>query len=264
MKTISANLNVMIKACENASKSLIRDFGEVEKLQVSIKGPSDFVTNADKKVEKTLISELQKSRPNYSILSEESEPIIKNNSEFKWIIDPIDGTLNFLHGLPHFAISLALEKNNEIICGIVFDPIKNEMFFAEKDQGAYLNNQRIRVSKKKKFENSLILTGGPLPAHKNKKIVLEELIKISNKLNSPLRIMGSAALDMAYIASGRADAYFKRDLNYWDIAAGIVLVKESGGFISDYSGKNNFVNNKNIIASNNNINHELIEILGKK
>ena len=152
MKTISANLNVMVKACENASKSLIRDFGEIEKLQVSVKGPSDFVTNADKKVEKVLISELQKSRPNYSILSEESEPIIKSNSEFKWIIDPIDGTLNFLHGLPHFAISLALEKNNEIICGIIFDPIKNEMFFAEKGRGAYVNNQRIRVSKKKNLK----------------------------------------------------------------------------------------------------------------
>ena len=264
MKSISANLNIMIKASEKASKALIRDFGEVEKLQVSIKGPLDFVSNADTKAEKIIIEELSKARKNYSILSEEDGSKIGKDKNNIWIIDPIDGTTNYLHGVPHFAISIALKSNNEIISGVIYDPIKDEMFYAEKNNGAYYNNQRIRVSKKKKFENSLILTGGPLPAHKNKKIVLEELIKASNKLNSPLRIMGSAALDMAYIASGRADAYFKRDLNYWDIAAGIILVKESGGFISDYSGNNNFVNNKNIIASNNNINHELIEILDKK
>ena len=247
MKTISANLNVMIKACENASKSLIRDFGEIEKLQVSIKGPSDFVTNADKKVEKTLISELQKSRPNYSILSEESEPIIKSNSEFKWIIDPIDGTLNFLHGLPHFAISLALEKNNEIICGIVFDPIKNEMFFAEKDQGAYLNNQRIRVSKKKKLEDCLFATGGNI-SEKNK-----------TNTNIIIRRSGSAALDMAYVAAGRFDGYFQKNLNIWDIAAGIIIVKEAGGIINEIDLSKN--NNIKVLAYNSSINDKLVKNL---
>ena len=161
MKTISANMNVMIMACEKASKSLIRDFGEIEKLQVSVKGPSDFVSSADKKVEKTLISELKKSRPNYSILSEEIGEIKSENSEYRWIIDPIDGTLNFLHGIPHFAISLALEKKNEIICGVIYDPIKNEMFLAEKEKGAYVNNQRIRVSSRKKLKDCMIFTGGP-------------------------------------------------------------------------------------------------------
>ena len=152
MKTFSANLNIMIKACDKASRSLIRDFGEIEKLQVSIKGPSDYVSSADTNVEKNLINELKKARPNYSILSEESGEKINKDSEYKWIIDPIDGTLNFLHGIPHFSISIALEKNKEIVCGIIFDPIKNEMFIAEKNEGAYLNNQKIRVSNRKKIK----------------------------------------------------------------------------------------------------------------
>ena len=178
MRTFSANLNVIIKACEKASKSLIRDYGEIEKLQVSIKGPSDFVSSADKKVEENLINELSKARPDYSILSEEIGEIKNKNTECKWIIDPIDGTLNFLNGIPHFAISVALEKNNQIICGVVFDPIKNEMFLAEKDQGAYLNNQKITVSKRKKIRESLILTGGPSFSEKNRSEVFKEYIKI--------------------------------------------------------------------------------------
>ena len=249
MRTFSANLNVIIKACEKASKSLIRDYGEIEKLQVSIKGPSDFVSSADKKVEENLINELSKARPDYT--------------ECKWIIDPIDGTLNFLNGIPHFAISVALEKNNQIICGVVFDPIKNEMFLAEKDQGAYLNNQKITVSKRKKIRESLILTGGPSFSEKNRSEVFKEYIKISEHTLSPLRKMGSASLDIAYVAAGRADGYFQRNLKYWDIAAGIILVKEAGGLISDYCGKANFISEKKIIASNSGINTKLIELLSK-
>ncbi len=261
MKSISANLNVIIKACEKASKSLIRDFGEIENLQVSIKGPSDFVSSADKKVEKTLIRELEKARPDYSFLSEEIGKIDKKNKNYKWIIDPIDGTLNFLHGIPHFAISVALEKEKEIVCGAIYDPIKDELFFAEKNQGAFLNNQKIRVSKRKTIKDCMLLTGGPSSKSNNKQISLQEYEKISNTITSPLRKMGSAALDMAYIAAGRADGFFQRNLNYWDVAAGLIIVREAGGIISDFSGTKEFVEKKNIIATNSYINKDLVNLL---
>ena len=261
MKSISANLNVIIKACEKASKSLIRDFGEIENLQVSIKGPSDFVSSADKKVEKTLIKELEKARPDYSFLSEEIGKIDKKNKNYKWIIDPIDGTLNFLHGIPHFAISVALEKEKEIVCGVIYDPIKDELFFAEKNQGAFLNNQKIRVSKRKTIKDCMLLTGGPSSKSNNKQISLQEYEKISNTITSPLRKMGSAALDMAYIAAGRADGFFQRNLNYWDVAAGLIIIREAGGIISDFSGTKEFVEKKNIIATNSYINKDLVNLL---
>ena len=260
MRLSSANINVMVNACRKASKNLIRDFGEVEKLQVSIKGPGDFVTMTDKKVEKILIDELQKARSNYSILSEEIGEI-KNDEEFKWIIDPIDGTSNFLHGIPHFGISVALEKNKEIICGIIFDPIKNEIFSTEKGNGSYLNNQRIRVSSRKKLEDCILFTGGPRHVSKNKEVTLEEYKKFSSKVFIPIRKMGSGALDMAYVAAGRCDGFYQRNLNYWDIAAGILLVKEAGGFVTDFNGDNKYVENKTILASNPNISEEMIEVL---
>ena len=260
MRLSSANINVMVNACRKASKNLIRDFGEVEKLQVSIKGPGDFVTMTDKKVEKILIDELQKARSNYSILSEEIGEI-KNDEEFKWIIDPIDGTSNFLHGIPHFGISVALEKNKEIICGIIFDPIKNEIFSTEKGNGSYLNNQRIRVSSRKKLEDCILFTGGPRHASKNKEVTLEEYKKFSAKVFIPIRKMGSAALDMAYVAAGRCDGCWHRDLNYWDIAAGILLVKEAGGFVTDFIGTDKYIENKTILAANSRINEAMIEVL---
>ena len=260
MRLSSANINVMVNACRKASKNLIRDFGEVEKLQVSIKGPGDFVTMTDKKVEKILIDELQKARSNYSILSEEIGEI-KNDEEFKWIIDPIDGTSNFLHGIPHFGISVALEKNKEIICGIIFDPIKNEIFSTEKGNGSYLNNQRIRVSSRKKLEDCILFTGGPRQASKNKEVTLEEYKKFSSKVFIPIRKMGSAALDMAYVAAGRCDGCWHRDLNYWDIAAGILLVKEAGGFVTDFIGADKYIENKTILAANSRINEAMIEVL---
>ena len=260
MRLSSANINVMVNACRKASKNLIRDFGEVEKLQVSIKGPGDFVTMTDKKVEKILIDELQKARSNYSILSEEIGEI-KNDEEFKWIIDPIDGTSNFLHGIPHFGISVALEKNKEIICGIIFDPIKNEIFSTEKGSGSYLNSQRIRVSSRKKLEDCILFTGGPRHASKNKEVTLEEYKKFSSKVFIPIRKMGSAALDMAYVAAGRCDGCWHRDLNYWDIAAGILLVKEAGGFVTDFIGTDKYIENKTILASNSRINEAMIDVL---
>ena len=243
MNSISANLNVMIKASEKASKILIRDFGEIEKLQVSKKGPSDFVTNSDLRVEKIIIEELKKAKPNYSIISEENG--IENNKDKNntWIIDPIDGTVNFLHGIPHFAISIALRSDNEIVSGLIFDPIKNEMFFAEKDNGAFFNNHRIRVSKKNELSDCLFATGG----------------KMNQEPDLSYRKSGCAALDMAYVASGRYDGYFQYNLNLWDIAAGIVLVKEAGGMLNQIDLSHN--KNIKIIASSTVINSKLLEKL---
>ena len=241
MNSISANLNLMIKACEKASKILIRDFGEIEKLQVSKKGPSDFVTNSDLKTEKIIIEELSKGRPDHSIISEENG--VKNNKDSKntWIIDPIDGTINFLHGVPHFATSIALKHNNEIVSGLIFDPIKDEMFYAEKNNGAYLNNKRIRVSKKNDIKECLFATSGV----------------IEKKMEFSFRKTGSAALDMAYIACGRFDGYFQKNLNLWDIAAGMILVEEAGGIINKID-LNNYQELK-IIASSPNINSKLMD-----
>ena len=243
MNSISANLNIMIKAAEKASKVLIRDFGEVEKLQVSVKGPSDFVTNADKKAEKIIIEELSKSRKKFSILSEEIGEIKNSDINNVWIIDPIDGTTNFLHGVPHFAISIALKSNNEIISGLIFDPIKNEMFYAEKNNGTYFNNQRVRVSKKKILEECLFATGG-------KK-------EIKSDLNT--RKSGSAALDIAYVAAGRYDGYFQNNLNLWDVAAGIIIIKEAGGIVNEINLSN--CSNIKIIASSSRINEKMLEKL---
>ena len=243
MQSISANLNVMIKAAEKASRALIRDFGEIEKLQVSIKGPTDFVSNADLKAEKIIIEELKKARPYYSIISEEDGSENNKDKEHTWIIDPIDGTTNFLHGVPHFAISIALKYGNEIISGLIYDPIKDEMFYAEKDSGAFFNNQRIRVSKKKELNSCLFATGGVA----------------KNEVDLPLRKSGSAALDIAYVAAGRYDGYFQNDLNLWDIAAGIILVKEAGGMINEIDLSQN--KNIQIRASSMAIKDKMLEKL---
>ena len=247
MNSISANLNIMIKACEKASKTLIRDFGEVEKLQVSIKGPLDFVSNADTKAEKVIINELTKSRKNYSIISEEDGSKVNEDKNNVWIIDPIDGTTNFLHGIPHFAISIALKSYNEIVSGVIYDPIKDEMFYAEKNNGAYFNNQRIKVSKKKNLENCLFATGSDND-EKNK-----------TKKNIKIRNFGSAALDMAYVAAGRLDGFFEKNLNIWDIAAGIIIIKEAGGIINDIDINKN--KNIKVLASSSSINEKFTQNL---
>ena len=243
MISISSNLNVMIKAAEKASKSVIRDFGEVEKLQVSKKGPYDFVTKTDKHVEKILIEELSKTKINYSFLSEEIGKINNKDKENIWIIDPIDGTTNFLHGIPHFAICIALKSNDEIISGLIFDPIKDEMFYAEKNKGAFLNNQRLRVSKKSSLDDCLFSSN-------------HEGVKFSN-LN--IRYSGSAALDLAYVASGRFDGYFHNKINIWDIAAGALMVEEAGGIVNNLNNFN--VNNIDIRASSVAINDKMLENL---
>ena len=243
MISISANLNIMIKAAEKASKSIIRDFGEIEKLQVSKKGPRDFVTKTDKNVEKILIEELSKTKKNYSFLTEETGTIKNKDKENIWIIDPIDGTTNFLHGIPHFAISIALRSKNELLSGLIFDPIKDEMFFSEKDKGAFLNNQRLRVSKKNFLDDCLFSSNN-------------EGVKFSN-LN--MRCTGSAALDLAYVAAGRFDGYFQNKINLWDVAAGALMIKEAGGIINDINQYD--INNINIKASSAAIYDKMLEKL---
>ena len=246
-----------------ASRSLIRDFGELENLQVSSKGPGDFVSSADKRTEKTIIEELQKAHPEFGIVTEETGIINKSNIKNRWIIDPIDGTMNFLNGIPQFAISIAYEENNEIICGVIFNPISNEMFCAEKGNGAYLNNTRIRVSNKKKLKDALLVTGGPKGASKIKNEIYSEYINVSNNVSN-VRKFGSAALDMAYVACGRFDGYWQRELNYWDIAAGVIILREAGGFIDFFEDDINYPLKKNVLASNSNIHQELKELINKK
>ena len=243
MISISSNLNIMIKAVEKASKSVVRDFGEVEKLQVSKKGPNDFVTKTDKHVEKILIEELSKMKKNYSIISEEVGKINKKDKENIWIIDPIDGTTNFLHGIPHFAISIALQTNGAIVSGLIFDPIKDEMYYSEKNKGAFLNNQRLRVSKKNSLDECLFSSN-------------HEGVKFSS-LN--MRYSGCSSLDLAYVASGRLDGYFQNKINLWDVAAGALMVEEAGGIVNDI---NKFdANNIDIRASSSTINDKLLEKL---
>ena len=245
MNSISPNLNLMIKACEKASKIIIRDFGELENLQVSKKGPKDFVTKTDKRVEKILIEELSKSKKNYSFITEETGKIINKNKDIFWIIDPIDGTTNFLHGVPHFAISIALKDEEEIVAGLIFDPIKNEIFYAEKNNGSFFNNSRVRVSNKSILEDCLF-------ASNNEGVKL-----IYHKLN--LRNTGCAALDLAYVGCGRFDGYFHNKINLWDIAAGKIIIEEAGGRVNDIS---NFqINNIDIRAANINIYEKMLKKL---
>ena len=243
MISISSNLNLMIKAVEKASKSVIRDFGEIEKLQVSKKGPNDFVTKTDKNVEKILIEELSRTKKNYSFISEEIGKINNKDKENIWIIDPIDGTVNFLHGIPHFAISIALQSDGQIISGLIFDPIKDEMYYSEKNKGSYLNNQRLRVSKRSSLDKCLFSSN-------------HEGVRFSN-LN--MRYSGCAALDLAYVASGRLDGYFHNKINIWDIAAGALMIEEAGGIVNDLNKFN--INNINIKASSSAINDKMLEKL---
>ena len=263
MRLNSPQINLMTKACMKASRSLIRDFGEIENLQVSSKGPGDFVTSADKRTEKIIIDELQKADPEFGIVTEEAGIINKSNTKNRWIIDPIDGTMNFLNGIPQFAISIGYEEDGEIKSGIIFNPIMNEMFSAEKGNGAFLNNSRIRVSNKKKINDALLVTGGPKGASKIKEKIYAEYINVSNNVSN-VRKYGSAALDIAYVACGRFDGYWQRELNYWDIAAGLIILKEAGGLVNFFEEDTNFPLKKNILATNSNIHEKLRDLINKK
>ena len=245
MNSISPNLNIMIKACEKVSKIIIRDFGEIENLQVTKKGPKDFVTKTDKRVEKIIIEELSKTKKDYSFITEETGKILNKNKDIFWIIDPIDGTINFLHGIPHFAISLALKVEEEITSGLIFDPIKNEIFYAEKNAGSFMNNSRVRVSNKSNLEECLFASNN------------DGVKSVYPKLN--LRNTGCAALDLAYVGCGRLDGYFHNKINLWDIAAGKIIIEEAGGKVNNI---NNFEFNKiDIRAGNSNIYDKMVKKL---
>ena len=245
MNSISANLNLMIKASEKASEVIIRDFGELENLQVSKKGPKDFVTKTDKRVEKIIIDELTKSKKNYSFITEETGKILNKNRDIFWIVDPIDGTTNFLHGIPHFAISIALQIDGEIISGLIYDPIKNEIFYAEKNSGSFMNNNRVRVSNKSNIDECLFATDN------------YGIKKIYPKIN--LRNTGCAALDLAYVGCGRFDGYFHNHINIWDIAAGKIIIEEAGGKVNNI--KDFKINKIDIRAGNPNIYDKMLKKL---
>ena len=251
-------INIMTKAAYKAGNILIKDFREVENLQVSKKGIGDFVTSADLSSEKAIIKILQKGYPEIEIMSEETSSKTNLNKHEKiWIIDPLDGTLNFLHGLPHFAISMALMVNEEIISGIIYDPIKDELFWAEKGIGAFLNGKRIRVSARSQLKDALVSTGIPWKgmesSHKNYLKILENIMKSS----SGIRRYGAAALDLAYVAAGRYDAFWEFNLKTWDIAAGALIVKEAGGYVGNINKNENYLYTGNIYACNNNLLDEL-------
>lgn len=246
---LSPNMNIIIRAAEKAGRSLIRDFGEVEQLQVSRKGPGDFVSAADKRSEEIIFEELRKARPDYCFMMEESGEVKGDNPDYCWIIDPLDGTTNFLHGLPHWCISIALEERGEVIAGAVFDPVKNELFRAEKGTGAFIRNKRLRVSGRDKLETALVTTGAPKRAKDTVNQFIAEYEAMIDKVPG-LRRYGAAALDLAYVAAGRFDGFWERDLNPWDMAAGYLIVREAGGLISQIDGRGNPIHKGNVLAAN--------------
>ena len=258
MQPRSAILNVMTAAAQKAARGLVRDFGEIENLQVSKKGPADFVSNADKKAEKTLVYELSKARPNFGVLLEEGGEIEGSDTSNRWIIDPLDGTSNFLHGLPHFSISIALERDGEPFAGVIYETVTDQMFAAENGIGAYLNNRRLRVSARTKLEESLFATGIPFAGKDDHDRFLTQLKEVM-AVSAGVRRFGSAALDLAYVAAGRFEGFWEIGLQPWDIAAGIVLVREAGGFVTDVAGGNGMMESGEIIAANDHIHGMLLK-----
>jgi myo-inositol-1(or 4)-monophosphatase len=255
--TSSPLLNVMMRAIATASRSLVRDFGEVEHLQVSKKGPGDFVSAADHRAEKILREELEKSRPDYSFVMEESGEISGKDKNHTWIIDPLDGTNNFLHGLPHFATTVALQKGKEIVAAVTYDPLRDEMFYAEKGFGAFMNQRRLRVSERRSLSDSLLATGRPYQA--KGAIPLATLQAISSVVPC-IRQTGSAALDLAYVAAGRLDGAWAHNLARWDIAAGVLIVREAGGCITDIKGKEITPETSDIVAANLHLHGPLLKL----
>jgi myo-inositol-1(or 4)-monophosphatase len=235
MAVRSALITVMTRAAEKAGKALIRDFGEVEQLQVSRKGPSDFVSQADMRSEKMLREELSRARPDWGFLMEEAGASKGKDASARWIVDPLDGTTNFLHGLPHWSISIAAERDGELVAGVVYDPVKDEMFWAERGAGAFLNSQRLRVSARRRLEDALLATGIPFRGHGDADAFERQLRHVMPKV-AGVRRFGSAALDLAYVAAGRFDGYWETDLKPWDVSAGVVLVQEAGGYVTEIGG----------------------------
>lgn len=252
MPVRSALLNVMTRAAEKAGRALLRDFGEVEQLQVSRKGPADFVSTADRKAENIVRQELSKARPDIGFLMEESGTIIGADKSQRWIVDPLDGTSNFLHGLPHWAVSIALEREGEIVAGVVYDPIKDEMFWAEKGVGTFLNHKRLRVSARRALADSLVATGIPFKGHGEHGPYLRQLEAVMAEV-AGIRRFGAAALDLAYVSAGRFDAFFETSLKPWDVAAGMLLVTEAGGFVSEVAGGRSPIASGSVLAANSHL-----------
>jgi myo-inositol-1(or 4)-monophosphatase len=248
MPQTSALLNVMIAAARKAGRALARDFGEVENLQVSRKGPSDFVSSADMKAEKTLFEELSKVRPGYGFVMEERGVVEGTDKTNRWIVDPLDGTTNFLHGIPHFAISIGLEREGVLMAGVIYNVVRDELFWAEKGAGAFLNDRRLRVSARSDMRDGLFATGTPWLGKPGHERALKEIGNVIGK-SAGIRRMGAAALDLAYVAAGRFDGYWERNLNIWDIAAGAVIVREAGGTVIEVDG-GDFMQTGSILASN--------------
>ncbi len=245
----SANLNLMIKAARKAGRSLVKDFREVENLQVSTKGPGDFVTKADREAERIIKDELLGGRPTYGWLGEETGAADGADPTRRWIVDPLDGTTNFLHGLPHWAISIALEHKGEIVAGVVFDAAKDEMFVAEKGAGAWLNESRIRVSGRRTMIEAIFATGIPFGGKTTLPASLQDLARLM-PVSAGVRRWGAAALDLAYVAAGRFDGYWERSINAWDVAAGLLLVREAGGFASGIREGDNPLEDGSVVAGN--------------
>ncbi|MBL0849286.1 MAG: inositol monophosphatase [Candidatus Liberibacter ctenarytainae] len=256
----SALLNVMVDAAYKAGKSLSRDFGDVQNLQVSLKGPADFVTKADLKSQDIIYRELLHARPSYGFYGEEGEYIVGEDETIRWIVDPLDGTTNFLHAIPHFCISIALERDQEIVASVILNPITDELYTAEQGSGSFLNDRRIRVASRRFLSKSIVCCGIPHIGRKPYDDFFIQLRHLTNKV-AGVRHFGAAALDLAYIAAGRLDGFWEKGLFPWDMAAGILLVREAGGFVTDFSGKNMIFETKSIIAGNENIHKEILKIV---
>jgi myo-inositol-1(or 4)-monophosphatase len=253
-------ITVMTDAVMKAARSLKRDFGEVENLQVSRKGPGNFVTAADRRAEQTLREALEKARPGYGLVMEESGTVEGSDRSHTWHIDPLDGTTNFLHGVPHFCISVGLEREGQVVAGVIYDPVKDELFIAEKGKGAYLNNRRLRVAARREMPDAIVACGIPYLGRGNHARFVKEMTAVMGSV-SGLRSMGAAALDLAAVVCGRADIYWERELKTWDIAAGIVMVREAGGFVSDAEGGSDPLAAKSIACGNEVLHRELLALL---
>ncbi|MCY6379280.1 inositol monophosphatase family protein [Hoeflea prorocentri] len=256
----SALLNVMVQAALKAGRSLSRDFGEVQNLQVSLKGPSDYVSQADHKAEEVILGELRRARPTYGVLAEESGEDKGTDGQHRWIVDPLDGTTNFLHGIPLFSVSIALERAGEIVAGVVYNPAMDELYSAERGGGAFLNDRRMRVAGRRQLSDCVVGTGVP---HLGRGQHGQYLIELSHMMGevAGIRRLGSAALDLAYVAAGRMDGYWEDHLSPWDLAAGVILVREAGGFVSDRDGGGKIFEKKSIVAGNERVQKELLSLL---
>ncbi|NQV20482.1 MAG: inositol monophosphatase [Rhodospirillales bacterium] len=258
----SALINVMANAASKVARRMVRDFGEVEQLQVSKKGPADFVSTADLRAERDLKAELKRARPKFGLLMEESGYEEGEDKTSRWIVDPLDGTTNFLHGIPHFAISIAAEVHNEIVAGVIYDPIRDETFWAEKGSGAYMNDRRLRVSARDKLPEAVFATGIPFHGRPGHSEFLSTLEHVMSEV-AGVRRFGSAALDLAYVAAGRYEGFWENGLSYWDVAAGIIIVREAGGYVTDFQGESARLPDGEIVAANDKLHTTLRRLVAK-